>query len=105
MAQDEGNAFYSTEVSEPIPGEDAFHRHDQPLSIRGNRLEEGFRGGFHVAVQHDFTIMTQDTDVHAAGMQVDAAVKWVLIGVESHEVSSFLGNLAFSQHQHTTAVG
>jgi hypothetical protein len=28
----------------------------------------------------------------------------VLIGGESHEVSSFLGNLAFSQHQHTTAV-
>ena len=26
-------------------------------------------------------------------MQVDTAVKWMLIGVESHEVSSFVVNL------------
>ena len=68
MAQDEGNAFLSTQVGEPLPGEDAFHRHDQPLSIRGNRLEEGFRGGFHVAVQHGFAIVTQEANVHGTGM-------------------------------------
>jgi hypothetical protein len=30
----------------------------------------------------------QDTDVHGAGMQVDAAVKLMLLRVEAHEVSS-----------------
>ena len=73
--------------------------------IGGHGLEKGVGSGFHIAVQQDFPVVAQNTDVHASGMQVDAAVKWVLIGVESHEVSSFLGNLAFSQHQHTTAVG
>ena len=37
--------------------------------------------------------MAQDTDIHGAGMQVDTAVKWMLMGVESHEVSSFVVNL------------
>ena len=37
--------------------------------IEGRRqLGEGFRGGFHVAVQHDFAILTQDTNVHRTGM-------------------------------------
>jgi hypothetical protein len=76
--------LFSAEVGKPIPGEDTFDRHDQPFTIGGNRLEERFRGGFHVAVQHDFAIVTQDANVHTAGMQVDTAVKLVLIGVESH---------------------
>jgi len=37
--------------------------------------------------------VAQDADLHRAGMQVDTAVKWMLMGVESHEVSSFVVNL------------
>ena len=33
-------------------------------------------------------VVVHDTDVHTPGMQVDTAVKWVLIVVASHEVSS-----------------
>jgi hypothetical protein len=36
-------------------------------------------------------------------MQINAAVQWVLVGVESHEVSSFLNDLNF-YCQHTTVV-
>jgi hypothetical protein len=32
--------------------------------------------------------VVENTDVHGAGMQVDAAVKLMLLGVEAHEVSS-----------------
>src|ERR687892_2190750 len=95
MPQDKGNAFFSTEVSEPVPGEDTLNRDNQAVTVGGNSLEKRFRRGFHVAVQHDFPLVTQDTDVHASGMQIDTTVKWVLIGVEAHEVSSFLGNLHF----------
>ena len=45
----------------------------------------------------------QDTDVHASGMQIAITVKSMLVGVEVHEVSSFLGNLLF-HCQHTTVV-
>jgi hypothetical protein len=95
MTQNKGNVLFGTQVGEPIPGAEAFNRHDQPLTIGGNGLEEGFRSGFHITVQKDFTVVTQDADVHGTGMQVDTAVKRVWMGVESHEVSSFVVNLVF----------
>jgi hypothetical protein len=39
--------------------------------------------------------VAQDADVHRAGVQVDTTVKWVLLGVESHEVSSSLVSGSF----------
>jgi hypothetical protein len=39
-------------------------------------------------VEKDLPILAQDTDVHGAGMEVDTTIKLVLLGVESHEVSS-----------------
>jgi hypothetical protein len=38
----------------------------------------------HVAGEQKFAIVAQEADVHTPGMQVDPAVKRVLIGVESH---------------------
>jgi len=95
VSQDEGNVFLSAEIGEPLPGEEAFHGDHQSVPIGGNSLEEGFGSGFHLAVQQDFTVVAQDADVHASGMQIDTAVKWVLVSVKSHEVSSFLRNLVF----------
>jgi hypothetical protein len=102
--QDEGDVLVRTGVGEPVPGENTLDGHDQAMPIRGHGFEEGFRRGFHLAVQQEFPVAAQNTDIHASGIQVDAAVKWVLIGVESHEVSSFLSNLALFPPQHTTAV-
>jgi hypothetical protein len=75
---------FSTEVGEPVPGEDAFHGHDQTVTIGCHGPEKGIGSGLQVAVQHDFPIVAHDADVHGTGMQVDSAVKGVLIGVESH---------------------
>ena len=80
--------FVRTEVGEPVPGEDAFDGDDQIVPIGRNGLEKRLWAGFHIAVQQDLAVLVQDTDVHGAGMQVDATVKLVLFGVESHEVSS-----------------
>jgi hypothetical protein len=78
-----------------VPGEEAFNGHDPTVTIGCHGPEKGVGSGLHVAVQHDCTLVTQDTDIPASGMQVDAAVKWVLVGVESHEVSSLLVYLNF----------
>jgi hypothetical protein len=51
-------------------------------------LEQGVGTGWHIPMQSHLAVLTQDTDVHGAGMQVDATVKWMLVGVEAHEVSS-----------------
>ena len=37
---------------------------------------------------HDLAVVIQNTDIYGAGMQIDAAVTLVLLGVKSHEVSS-----------------
>ena len=90
--QDEGHACVSAEISEPIPGEDAFNGHDQPLAIRGNGLEERCRSGLHVAVPQEFPIGAHETDRHRAGMHVDTTGTLMRLGVEAPEVSSCLGS-------------
>jgi hypothetical protein len=37
-------------------------------------------------VQYHLAVLTQETDVHGVGMQVDAAVQWMLVGVEAPEI-------------------
>jgi hypothetical protein len=88
MPEHKGDALLSTQVGEPVPGKDTFDRHHQAVTLGRNDLEKRCRSGFHVAVHQDFSVMVHDTDVHAPGMQVNAAVKWVLLGVEAPEVSS-----------------
>ena len=95
MPQDKRDTFVGTEVGEPVPGEQALDGDDNPRSIRGHGLQEGLRGGFHMAVHQDLAVLVEDANVHRPGVQVDAAVQWGLSGVQSHEVSSFLVNRFF----------
>jgi hypothetical protein len=104
MTQHEGNTFLHTAIGEPIPREDTLDGDDQTLTIGGHGLEKGFLPRFHGAVQQDFPILTQDADIHGAGMQVDTTVKLVLVGVEAPEVSSSVMSERCSQRQHTTEV-
>src|SRR5262245_47200940 len=90
MTEDKRDACVGTEVGEPVPGEHAFDGDHHSLSIRSNDVQEGLRVGFHVTVHEDRAALVEDADVHRSGMQVDAAVKWMLGGVEAHEVSSSL---------------
>ena len=88
MAQDKGNPFLRAEVGEPGPGEQAFDRDDDVSPIGCNVPEKRLRAGFHVAMQQDLAILVEDADIHGPGVHVDAAVKLMLLGGESHEVSS-----------------
>jgi hypothetical protein len=104
MTEDERDTFVGTEVGEPVPGEPTLDRHDNPLSIRGKGFQKGLRSGWHIAMHQNLAALVEDADIHGPGMQVDAAVKWMLVGVKSHEVSSFSGSERFSQCQHTAVV-
>jgi hypothetical protein len=42
----------------------------------------------HGAVEPALPVLTQATGLQGAGMHVDAAVQWMLLGVESPRVSS-----------------
>jgi hypothetical protein len=95
MPQHEGHPFVHTAIGEPIPSEETLDGDDQPRTRGGHGLENVFRRRFHSAVQQDFPSLTQDADVHAPGMQVNTAVKLVLVGGEAREVSSSLVSGSF----------
>ena len=88
MAEDTRQAFVGTQVGAPVPRKDALHGDDDILPIGGDRLQKRLWARLHITVDQNLAGMVQDTDVHGAGMQGDAAVKWVLLGVEAQEVSS-----------------
>jgi hypothetical protein len=91
MPKHERNPLTSAEVGEPVPGKDTLDGHDDIGAIQCNSPKECLWTGFHVLVQQNLPSLVQDADIHATGMQIDAAVKLVWLGVESHEVSSSLG--------------
>jgi hypothetical protein len=103
VTQDKGHTLCSTQVGQPVPGEETFDSHNEALTIGRNGLEERFWRCCHMAVQQNFARLAQDADVHGAGMQVDPTIHWVLLGVESPEVSSSFVS-GWSQRQHTTGV-
>src|ERR1700752_3611067 len=88
VPEDKRNPFAGTQIGQPVPSEDTFDTDNQISPVGCNGFEKWFGASRHVPVQHDLAVLTQDTAVHGAGMQIDAAVQWVLLGGESPEVSS-----------------
>jgi hypothetical protein len=88
MTQDTRAPLVGAEVGQPGPGEQTCDRHDETWSIRGKSFQEDIRVGLHVAVHEHLAALVEEADGHGAGVEVDAAVKWVLGGGESPEVSS-----------------
>jgi hypothetical protein len=88
MAEDKRQSVLRTQVGEPVPRKEALHGDDNILSIGGNDLQKRLWACLHIAMHQDLTVVVENTDVHGAGMEVDATVKLVLLGVEAHEVSS-----------------
>jgi hypothetical protein len=88
LAQDKRQSFWCTQVGEPVPRQEALYRDDNSLPLGGHDLHKRLRARLHSAMPQDLAVVVEHTDVHGAGMEVDAAVKWMLLGVEAHEVSS-----------------
>jgi hypothetical protein len=88
VTQDEGNALASAEVSEPVPGEEALATDNKSLPTGRHGFEEWCWSCLPMPVDQDLAVLAQDTDRHGARVSIDATVKFVLLVVESHEVSS-----------------
>jgi len=84
MPQDKRDTVCGAEVGEPVPGKHAFGCQDNLIAGGGDSLEQRLWGGGHVPVQQRFTGLVEDAQVHGAGVEIDATVKRVLLGVESH---------------------
>jgi hypothetical protein len=88
LAPHAGPAGTGPEVGEPRPGDETCDAHAQGLSRGRHGLEQRGWSGRHVPVDEARAVLVQDAESHGAGMQVDATGQGVLLGGESHEVSS-----------------
>jgi hypothetical protein len=66
--------------------------HDKMVVMGRKGLEKRVRSCLQVPVHQDRALVVHDADRHGARMQISAAVKWVLIGVKSPEISSSFVN-------------
>jgi hypothetical protein len=88
MAEDAGHPLLGTEVREPVPREETFDRDHDILAVGRNDLEPAVWVGLQMTMHQELPVSVQDADVHRPGVPVDAPVKLLWLGVESHEVSS-----------------
>ena len=79
---------WAQRAASQVPGQETFDRDDQIRTVGCHGLQKRLWTRFQVAMQQDRAVLVQDTPIHTAGLQVDAAVKLVLLGVDSPEVSS-----------------
>jgi hypothetical protein len=85
VPQDKGDTVHRTEISQPIRGEEAFHRDDDVHSIRFDQTQKLLGTGFEIPVHLDGPSLVNDTHVHRPGMEVDTTIVLVLFGIESYE--------------------
>ena len=104
MTEDKRDTVFSTEVSKPVPRKHTFGSQDDLSAVGGDGLQKRLRGGLHVPVQQCFTGLVEDAHVHGAGLEVDAAGKGVLFGVESLRGLLLVRYESFGRSQHTTVL-
>jgi hypothetical protein len=90
VSKGEWDMMLGTEISYPVPAENTFHADNDIIEKRENQVKEQFRISFDVFVNHDFSFVAENADIHFPGMQIDAAVILVLIVVEFHFASFFV---------------
>lgn len=90
MTEDKGDALGGAQIGQPVPGEDALDGHDHILPIRGDDREEGLFAGWAIVMGLDLSLLVENAHIHGPRVQIDAAVKFVLLSVKSHQPSSWL---------------
>jgi hypothetical protein len=80
--------WWAQRSASQVPGKQTRDGHGEPLAVRGDGLEKGFRSGLHVAVPQDCSRLRHDADVQAPSVESHSTAKRVWLGVETPEVSS-----------------
>jgi len=67
------------QVSNPVPGEHAFHANHQIVTIGCDDFQQSTRRGLDILVDQRIALLIKN-----ARMQIDTAVMFVCLGVEFH---------------------
>lgn len=84
VPQDELDALVDAEVSDPVPAEETLDGNDQVLAVGFEDPEELVAVAGELLVHQSLAGSVKNADVEAAGVEVDAAVVTMLLGVQSH---------------------
>jgi hypothetical protein len=84
VAEDKGEALFATQVSDPVPAEQALDGDRQVLSMGDESLQQLISITGQLPVHEGFALRVQDAEIEAASVEVDTAVVKMLLGVESH---------------------
>ena len=86
MSENEFDAFFSTQIGDPIPGEGAFDGNDKIVSVSFYSFQESVPVCFDVPVEENLPLAVNDAQIHGFCVQVDSAIILVLFRVEFHSV-------------------
>ena len=97
MPQHELDLFLLAKVGQPVPGKhraptEGWSRRRRPDRCGTvNQIQKVIGARLQIAMHENLARLIDDAAVHFSGMQVDSAVEWVLLIVESHHRSSDWG--------------
>lgn len=86
VAEDEGDLLPVAEIGEPVPTKQALDGDDESVAEGGDGFEEGVGVGGEVFVVDDLAVAVDDAQIHGPGVQIDAAVELMRLGVETHGI-------------------
>ena len=84
VAEDEGDAVFPAQIANPVPGEQALDTDDDVGAIGSEGIEEDLLVGGNCRLADDVPGAVEDADGEEPGMEVDAGVELVRLGVEVH---------------------
>src|SRR5215218_7352189 len=84
MAEDERDALFGAQVSDPVPTEETLDGDDEVFAVRSQGPKELVSVTVELLMDQGLTGLIKNADVHVASMEVNPAVVTVLLGVESH---------------------
>jgi hypothetical protein len=84
VSENEGDMVLVAEIGEPVPGEHALAGEGEVVAERGEGVEDSLGAGGDGESGDDQSLGVEDAEGEGSGVEIDAAVKSVLVGVESH---------------------
>jgi hypothetical protein len=85
VPQHEAEVLLLTQIGQPVPAEDGFHTDDHALPVGSDHFEKRLRVAGDTAINYHVAFVIQDAHVHGPRVQIDAAVEWMVDGVEAHD--------------------
>jgi hypothetical protein len=84
VTEDEGDISLCAEISDPVPGEDAFNGNNDIFPVSFDGFKKDLRIRSDISLKYDVSSLVDDAEVHGLCMEIDSTVVLMLFRVEIH---------------------